>query len=685
LVQRFFDDLQRKVALFGWSEGGFLDATGIENGQKWERVLAGALGQTRILVPLCSPNYFRSTYCGREWSVFESRYNLLPEDARATQRYVLPVQWVPTPDLPKRAADTQSMHQSYPDVYKAEGLCYLMDTPRYDSEYQQFLHTFSKDLARAADAAGRHRVWPVPALSSVIPAFPSQSAESPTETSTDAPLHAVGQAPQTQEQPRWYERFEAMRLFRIGLIVWFAANVLSVLGSSGAVVSAVHDRYGLDFLHFTQSVMSGVVTAGCGVGYALPFAAFVLWMRRLRLHSTTRMLCIAVVFLIAAIAVTANVRYSSHQTGLATVASGEMRDTLDSFTNQIMLRQQKAGPAEGSFLFSPDLTEKREHYWTNAQCITAVLAAMRYNSEYRKYGGSIRSALEKLEQSRAGDGWQYWGDSTATVTEVTAWAAIAEALALNPEVIRDVAPDPAYQATVLRRVERDADVLIKRQDRTGGWGPIPDPKYLASNLRTYSTVMALWALLEAREVPGLGPSRYDVHIDEGVKWLLNQYDPELMWVPKPSRKNQVEGFPGLSAQTLYVLYRAVDQFPSYVDHDVLVRAKQKFLSEHTNMQQRISDNQRTHDSETKLDDIAFSVEPSTFLWYPWTYALLSCMAADPKLSESSRSRAEATLIDLGLRSQELSHKVKSEFMYVRAENTYSLAVSLERPKSHSPQ
>ena len=91
--------------------------------------------------------------------------------------------------------------------------------------------------------------------------------------------------------------------------------------------------------------------------------------------------------------------------------------------------------------------------------------------------------------------------------------------------------DADFRAALLRRVSRDANVLVDRKHSAGGWAPILDTQEV-TNLRTYSTVMSLWALLECRQIPGLSGPPLDIHIDDAVKWLLAQYETHKMWVPK---------------------------------------------------------------------------------------------------------------------------------------------------------
>ena len=93
----------------------------------------------------------------------------------------------------------------------------------------------------------------------------------------------------------------------------------------------------------------------------------------------------------------------------------------------------------------------------------------------------------------------------------------------------------------------------------------PDRKELdEADTRTYSTVMALWVLLEAAEssvLPLRIRSSYVTQIKDGVAWLLQNYDENFGWVPNPSRERQTEVFIGLSSQIIYILGRAGNQSP----------------------------------------------------------------------------------------------------------------------------
>jgi len=52
---------------------GFLDQHDIELGEEWEKTITKALQESKMMVCIYSPGYFKSSYCGKEWEVFQRR------------------------------------------------------------------------------------------------------------------------------------------------------------------------------------------------------------------------------------------------------------------------------------------------------------------------------------------------------------------------------------------------------------------------------------------------------------------------------------------------------------------------------------------------------------------------------------------------------------------------------------
>jgi hypothetical protein len=98
-VVRFFDDLSENVSeLVGLPTGatpGFIDRS-MNGGEDWDDEIAWAAGTCQVFVALLSANFFRSSWCGREWEIF-SRRQVQPRSrgGRRTQTAILPVLWTP--------------------------------------------------------------------------------------------------------------------------------------------------------------------------------------------------------------------------------------------------------------------------------------------------------------------------------------------------------------------------------------------------------------------------------------------------------------------------------------------------------------------------------------------------------------------------------------------------------------
>src|SRR5947199_6132544 len=75
-LKKFYDELVDSVRVnAGGSreEIGFFDTENIQLGQEWPAELAAALQTARVFVPVYTPSYFVSDFCGREWEVIEER------------------------------------------------------------------------------------------------------------------------------------------------------------------------------------------------------------------------------------------------------------------------------------------------------------------------------------------------------------------------------------------------------------------------------------------------------------------------------------------------------------------------------------------------------------------------------------------------------------------------------------
>jgi hypothetical protein len=360
-----------------------------------------------------------------------------------------------------------------------------------------------------------------------------------------------------------------------------------------------------------------------------------------------------------------------------------VRDQTRLLTSAVEEQQVNGGPADGGFRFSPTGGSNDVQAWTSAQCLLALISEPLSESQR----GAARRALAYLERTRIPDkGWGYMPESTVGVTEVNAWVTLAEIQAFKTEDL--IRPDE--QPGMLARVFRDLAELQGRQHSDGGWGPLSRTSREADT-RTYSTVIAVWALIEARQNTGISSDprwTFDQAIKDGVRWVISHYQDNSGalpgWYPNPTVSHPAGNYIGLTAQTLFVIHRAQREFPDIAANVILRQAQDNFLKMAANgsagypplRTQAISDNARMHDTDTYLPGIAtvlpdvgdFHIEPSTFLWYPWTLLALNEIATDEADDRDSQRRATSLIrILVGRAGEAVQFATHDEAIYPSAE------------------
>ena len=338
------------------------------------------------------------------------------------------------------------------------------------------------------------------------------------------------------------------------------------------------------------------------------------------------------------------------------------------------------GHSTGGIRVNADTTQPQQA-WTTAQVLKGILSS----SATLETGDveRIRNAFTYLDNQFIPDqGWGYFDGWQTGITEIAGWVALAQVAALEhtkPAIWSDVQL-PAARASA----DRTLQLLVSKQNTAeGGWGPnIGDPS--PDFQRTYSTAIATWGLIEARRSPSMRATigtRYDDAIRKGIGWLLTNYYPSLGWVPNPTRKVQNEPFIGLQAQVLFILSRAERDFGPYIHAQPnALTAKQEFLSR-IKPDRDMTDNNRMHDFDRYLQHASgtpgaaravacgcqFTVEASTFLWYPWSLAASRALANDPTLTADQRERARQVAATLGQRTADARSWLDREFHYATAE------------------
>lgn len=176
-IKRLHDDvsalLRQRFGVPRDRSVGFLDDEGIEPGAAWPDVLREALRTARAFVPLLSPSYFASEYCGKEWASFTDRLPVVAQDV-SKPGLVQPVLLVGPQDLnpmPPAVQNTQFTHADYPAEYAANGLAYLLGLPSQDDNYRRFVHAFADKLVRAIRNNELPPAEQIPPLDSICSAF----------------------------------------------------------------------------------------------------------------------------------------------------------------------------------------------------------------------------------------------------------------------------------------------------------------------------------------------------------------------------------------------------------------------------------------------------------------------------------------------------------------------------------
>jgi FxsC-like protein len=165
---QFFQDLSAEVrVLAGLSsthEVGFMDVHSIEIGASWPAELVQAISRCSTFLALCSPRYFVSTTCGREWQLFTERIRATEPHAgyqSATHGHLLPVFWLPLRQPPAAMTALVSDTDMLNETYRRSGLRQLLRLQRNRDDYLDTLTVLADRIVANASA---RRLAPAPDL-----------------------------------------------------------------------------------------------------------------------------------------------------------------------------------------------------------------------------------------------------------------------------------------------------------------------------------------------------------------------------------------------------------------------------------------------------------------------------------------------------------------------------------------
>lgn len=346
-------------------------------------------------------------------------------------------------------------------------------------------------------------------------------------------------------------------------------------------------------------------------------------------------------------------------------ASTILKSRKDVWSDKIRETQQDGG---GFAIMLPSGPGNPVQVFVTAQGLTAMLSAMDWNKLQQEQAKTIRSAFEFIDSQRDPlEGlWGYFGNSTP-LTEIAGWVTVARIKAL--EHADEIWSSESERATQLNLVETDLKrIMTHYVHAENAWSPfLPNiaqqtaiagcnglPPTLTSltddqsKTRTYSTVMALWALIEAHRVAsvrGRVGHKYDNDVRTGIGWMLSNYSKEAgTWFPNPHRANQTDDYIGLTGQVLYVLYLAAAEreFAGAVQQPRWSDARRGFLTKDVKGH-LIGDNSHLSDMDGYVFPFPQPLEPMTFLWAPWSMIAYHYLSIDPDLTASEKKIAATNL------------------------------------------
>ena len=154
-LSKFYDDLCRELPIRGGpaldpaKSIGFLDKDQ-QPGINWATNTSEALGSCKVFVPVYSPNYFSSSYCGKEWNAFSRRLAVHQKTHGTAPACIVPCLWVKLlEDPPQATRFIQDTRDKFGSEYQEDGLRFLMQLKDNKSKYEDFLVKFTYMLVTA--------------------------------------------------------------------------------------------------------------------------------------------------------------------------------------------------------------------------------------------------------------------------------------------------------------------------------------------------------------------------------------------------------------------------------------------------------------------------------------------------------------------------------------------------------
>ena len=442
--------------------------------------------------------------------------------------------------------------------------------------------------------------------------------------------------------------------------------VLGALAKAADIFNSIRKLYGMDlsapYIRVGVIAMIVLIHFACGVVFYRQAARKLHWRRWLIASGIAIVLA---AFLWRTIPLVND--YLPSRPQLPSVADVEI-----SWTQQLFDTQTDTG-ASGGF-GTAQTGNHPPDAWTSAQALNAILRG-RYKSgrsaEIQKAFTYINDG--KVNVGVGGYGWVAQSGDQWPRTEITAWVALAYLSSLRSGDVWVPKETPKICDRVINLL---TDIAGRQNPATGGgWGPTT--LSLPNSDRTYSSVMALWSLIEGRRTDPVAKiigSRFDNNIRNGIAALMN-VPHEGGWL---ARIGGSETPHGLTFQALYVLSLIAACDPHLFKMNNLEDFENQRRTLVTGMvvspaAYQMLERPSGDDQHVKLPDGRNIQEPFyvTFFPFPWSLALLHHMAHEQGLEHRLQSKASEL-------AYELEQQVRSPeaIAYFRKVDTYELAENL---------
>lgn len=329
--------------------------------------------------------------------------------------------------------------------------------------------------------------------------------------------------------------------------------------------------------------------------------------------------------------------------------------------------------------------------WVTAQALVAFLRAAASSQrpnicEAFEYLYKVRlpKAPAKSNKVTPGQGWGYFSNRTNAITEIGAWVCIAWGMSIRLNFWKK----SAEIANAKSRLIHELECLWVRANENGSLLPTDTERRSENDVRTYSSVMALWAAVEGMlAIPELS-NKWGARTKQTAHWLCRIYESESGWTACPYIGHKPAApYHGLTAQVLYILTRIqrvgrdprspLNPLADYLnDNANLKLATRDFIKTASTLLSVLA--YKDHNTplsahETLVDDEKINLEPSRFCWPQWSVAALANM--EVLLNGSQSHLARDTKVRIASRILEFDTSSRTED-YVGSYGTFELAESI---------